>query len=376
MDLYGEKKNAVRTIVFLCAIMLLLTIVDLLPVEEWRREDSTDISVPVPKPTKETIKDGTFMREYESFVEKEFVSKDNWQALRMQMDVLRGVREINGVYLGKDDYLIEKHTEDSFSEENLQRSMDAMQKLLEEFPQAKLMAVPTTDNILTDNLPAFAPYYDQRGLLEQIKSILGEQAVIDVYDVMKAHAEEAVFYRTDREWTSLGAYYGYLEFAKSFYLPAKQYLKQEPVKVSEDFRGALYEQAGRAVDAEEIWMFPATADKRYTITYDGTKTTDTFYEPEYLGGEDPLGYFLDGLHAVTEIERESFSEKKLFIIKDGFGESMIPLLARHYKNVYVVDLSCYNDKLIDFMKECDENGDMDVLVLYDCVTFAESFRIP
>ena len=66
----------------------------------------------------------------------------------------------------------------------------------------------------------------------------------------------------------------------------------------------------------------------------------------------------------------------MFIIKDGFGESMIPLLARHYKYVYVVDLNCYNDKLIDYMKECDENGDMDVLVLYDCVTFAESFRIP
>ncbi len=376
MDLYGEKRNAVRTIVFLCAIMLLLTIVDLLPAEKWLRGDGADISVSVPKPTKETIKDGTFMREYESFVEKEFVSKDNWQNLRTHMDVLRGVREINGVYLGKDDYLIEKHTEDVFSEQNIQKSVDSMQKLLEEFPQAKLMPVPTTDNILTDKLPAFAPYYDQSGLMEQIKSTLGEQAVIDVYDVMKEHAEEAIFYRTDREWTSLGAYYGYLEFAKAFQLPAKQYLKQEPVKVTEEFCGALYDKVGRDADAEEIWMFPGTTDKRYTITYDGTKTTDSFYEPDYLEGADPLGYFLDGRHAVTEIERESFSEKKLFIIKDGFGESMIPLLARHYKNVYVVDLSCYNDSLIDFMKECDENGDMDVLVLYDCVTFAESFRIP
>jgi hypothetical protein len=39
-----------------------------------------------------------------------------------------------------------------------------------------------------------------------------------------------------------------------------------------------------------------------------------------------------------------------------------------------VDLSCYNGNLIDFMKECDTNGDMDVLVLYDCVTFVESFQ--
>lgn len=374
MDLYGEKKNAVRTVSFLCAIMLVLSIVDLLPQKYVSLGKEREVSAFVPKPAKEAVKTGTFMEAYEDYVLEDFVSRENWKAFRTHMDVLRGVREINGVYLGKDDYLIEKHLEEDFAVETIDKRLKNMQKLVKAFPQTKLMPVPTADNILTDQLPAFAPFYDQRPLLEQMKSVLGEERVIDVYDILKEHEEEELYYRTDREWTSLGAYYGYQAFAKTYRLPAVQYLKHEPEKVTEDFSGDLYDKVGIASKEEEIWMFPATLDKKYTITYDGEKTSNSFYEPIYLEGEDKLGYFLDGRHAVTEIERESFSKRKLFVIKDGFGSNMIPLLARHYKTVYVVDLSCYNDNLIDFMKECDTNGDMDVLVLYDCVTFVERFQ--
>ncbi len=374
MDLYGEKKNAVRTVVFLCAIMLVLSIADMLPQEYISLGRDRETKTFAPKPVKEAVKSGTFMEEYEDYVLEDFVSRENWKVFRTHMDVLRGVREINGVYLGKGDYLIEKHLEEEIEADTIDMRLESMQKLVKAFPQTKLMSVPTADNILADRLPAFAPFYDQCPLLEQMKNVLGEERVIDVYDTLKEHAKEKIYYRTDREWTSLGAYYGYLEFVKAYHLPAAQYLKQEPEKVTEDFRGDLYDKVGMAVKAEEIWMFPDTLDKKYTITYDGEKTTNSFYESAYLEGEDKLGYFLDGRHAVTEIERDSFSQRKLFIIKDGFGANMIPLLARHYKTVYVVDLSCYNDKLIDFMKECDTNGDMDVLVLYDCVTFVERFQ--
>lgn len=374
MDLYGEKKNAIRTVGFLCAILLVLSIADLLPEEyvSLGKERKTEALVPLP--VKGAVQNGTFMEAYEDYVLEDFVSRENWKAFRTHMDVLRGVREVNGVYLGKDDYLIEKHLEKDFAPEIVDKRLGYMQILVKEFPQVKLMPVPTADNILSEKLPAFAPFYDQRLLLQQMKNVLGEERIIDIYDILKEHAEEELYYRTDREWTSLGAYYGYQAFAKTYHLPAAAYLKQGPEKVTGDFRGGLHNKVGIASKAEDILMFPTTLDKKYTITYDDGKITNSFYEPAYLEREDKLGYFLDGRHGVTEIERESFSKRKLFVIKDGFGSHMIPLLARHYKTVYVVDLSCYNDKLIEFMKECDTNGDMDVLVLYDCVTFVERFQ--
>ena len=101
---------------------------------------------------------------------------------------------------------------------------------------------------------------------------------------------------------------------------------------------------------------------------------NSFYTEDYLVGKNKYGYFLDDNHGLVEIERESFSDRKLFIIKDSYANSMIPLMAHHYKKIYVVDLRYFNGNLLDFMKECDTTGEMDVLVLYNCVHFVEDFQ--
>ena len=62
------------------------------------------------------------------------------------------------------------------------------------------------------------------------------------------------------------------------------------------------------------------------------------------------------------------------MIKDSYANSLIPLLAHHYKKIYVVDLRYYNGKLKELMQECDSTGQMDVLVLYNCVHFVEDFQ--
>ena len=51
------------------------------------------------------------------------------------------------------------------------------------------------------------PYYDETLLLDQVAQHVGEHYV-DVYSVLKEHAGEEIYYRTDHHWTSLGASYG------------------------------------------------------------------------------------------------------------------------------------------------------------------------
>ena len=38
---------------------------------------------------------------------------------------------------------------------------------------------------------------------------------ISIFDTLKAHANEYLYFRTDHHWTQLGAYYGYVEFCKA-----------------------------------------------------------------------------------------------------------------------------------------------------------------
>ena len=374
MDLHGERKNAWKTVVFLCAIMLAFLVGDLLQEDVFFSESENRILASKPKLSKETLLSGKYMEDYEEYTNDQFVSRDTWIMLKTRMDALLQKKEINGVYLAKEDYLIEQHLPEDFPQEKVDKKLALLNKLVEAYPQTKVMLVPTADNILTEKLPAFAPYFDQRAFLQQVKDAIGEERVIDVFPTLQEHAEEDIYYRTDHHWTTLGTYYGYEEFTKAYGLPTRWYLKGEMKAVAEDFQGTLQSKLNLPTEGEAIYMFPRTLEQEYQITYDLMEQADSFYEESYLEGKNKYGYFLDDNHAFIEIERESFSEKTLFIIKDSYANSMVPMLAHHYKNVYVMDLRYFNGKLLDFMQTYDTNGDMDVLVLYNCVHFIEDFK--
>ena len=60
---------------------------------------------------------------------------------------------------------------------------------------AKVMLVPTADNIHTDKLPAFAPHYDEMRLLAKVK-VVGEGTISMCIHIAGA-CGEPIYYRTD-----------------------------------------------------------------------------------------------------------------------------------------------------------------------------------
>ena len=374
MDMYGERRNAWKTVIFLCVILLAFLIGDLLQKDVFFSESENRILTSKPRLSKKGLLSGDYMEQYEGYVNDQFVSRNTWIMLKTRMDLLLQKKDINGVYLARDNYLIEQHIGETFTQEVIDKKLELLNKLVELYPQTKVMLVPTADNILTEKLPASAPYFDQRVLLQQVKDSIGEEHVIDMFQVLEPHAQEEIYYRTDHHWTSLGAVYGYEAFTKAYGLSARWYLKEDMQTVTNEFLGTLQSKLNLPMEPEEIKIHPRTLDTKVQITYDFGKKSDSFYSENFLQGKNKYGYFLDDNHAVVEIERNSFSEKILFVIKDSYANTMIPLLAHHYRKVYVMDLRYFNGNLPEFMQSCDEYGNMDVLVLYNCVHFLEDFN--
>ena len=52
-------------------------------------------------------------------------------------------------------------------------------------------------------------------ILPSIAAQNPEVKTISIFDTLKAHANEYLYFRTDHHWTQLGAYYGYEEFCKA-----------------------------------------------------------------------------------------------------------------------------------------------------------------
>lgn len=374
MELQKDKRNAWRNVLLFSAILLVFCVVDLLQSDIFFSETENRILASKPKLTMQNLLSGEFAADYKEYVDDQFVSRDNWITIKTYMDMGLQKKEMNGIYLAKDDYLIEQHLPEEYSQETVDEKVVLLQDLVKVYPQTMVMLAPTADNVLIDKLPMKAPYYDQSVLLEQVKSAIGGAQVVDVFDTLREHSGEDIYYRTDPHWTTLGAYYAYLEWARVKGFSPVRFPLSSLQTVTEEFQGSLQPQVNFAVEGEAIQIFPQTQILPVKVTYDFSEETDSLYEESYLEGKNKYGYFLDDTHGMVEIETTSPINKQLFIIKDSYANSMIPLLTTHYEKIYVLDLQYLNGSLFDLMQTCDERGNMDVLVLYNCIEFLDEFQ--
>ncbi|MDL2301292.1 hypothetical protein LJC58_02950 [Lachnospiraceae bacterium OttesenSCG-928-D06] len=369
----SEKRNALITVCFFCTIMLLFTIADFFTKDRIFSENENRVLASKPKATKETLLSGKYMEEYEDYVTDQFISRDTFIMIKTWGDIYLQKRAINGVYLSKDDYLIEQHLEEDIDKQKVADKIALLQALLEDY-DGKVMLVPTADNILSDKLPVNAIYYDQKELLQQVEEAVSTERVIDVYGVLEEHTEEYIYYRTDHHWTSLGAYYAYRQWAVSLKRIPYRLDLDNTVVVTEDFLGTLHSKVNIDVEADSIFMFPETTRRPVSIVYDFQAKSQSFYEEKYLETKNKYGYFLDDTHAFMEIETQYPNGRVLFLIKDSYANSFIPLLMPHYEKIYVVDLRYYHNSLYDLIEQSTQNEKFDLLVLYNCIHFIEEFQ--
>ncbi|MCM1112351.1 MAG: DHHW family protein [Muribaculum sp.] len=367
-----DKLNAGLTVGIFCVIVLVLTAADLMQSDRLFSETENRLLASRPEPSVGRVLDGSFMEAYETYVTDQFVERDKWIGIKTGTDLLLQKREINGVYLGRDGYLIEKHDPRDYPAETVRRKLELLETLTKRW-DARVMLVPTADNVLTDRMPPYAEFYDQRAFLEEVRSRVGEARLIDVYPVLLEHSGEEIYYRTDHHWTSLGAWYGYRTWAEAMgEIP--QVSPQDAVTVAEDFLGTLHARLNFPVEPDRIEYFPATTERPVRLLYDMQTETDSCYEEKYLAAKNKYGYFLDDNHAFIEMDTSLRNGRTLFVLKDSYANCMIPLLAMHYEKIYVVDLRYLNGKLFPFMECYEPETGMDVLVLYNCIHFLEEFR--
>lgn len=368
-----EKRQAALTVGVICAILLVFTIADFLDKDRLYSEKEKRMLAQKPRLTKETLLDGSFMEDYEEYVTDQFVARDKWTGIKTTADVALLKQEINGVYLCDDDYLIEKHEEADYPQELQDEKLALLEPLVERW-DAKVMLVPTADNIMKNKLPAYAEYFDQAEFLTRVYERVGEDNYIDVYSVLLEHRDEELYYRTDHHWNSLGAYYGYQAWVDAMDYPAISYDLADMETVSDDFLGTLHAKVNLDWQPDTIEYFPLTDYWPAQVTYDMTVTRNSMYEEKHLDGNNQYAYFLDDNHAFVEIDTRSISGDTLFIIKDSYANCMIPLMAMHYDKIYVVDLRYMNGQLFPLMESVEPKDGMDVLVLYNCVHFLEDFK--
>ena len=314
---------------------------------------------------------GGYEKQFETYENDQFPLRDMWITLKATTDRLMGKVEENGVYLGKNGYLMEAFN--APSQTQYDATVNAMTSFAQEHSDLKQYALiaPNSVNILKSNLPAFAPADDQNPWIDKLKESLTSAGVtfIDIRDTFTDHKAEDLYYHTDHHWTTLGAYYAYLQAAAAMGIDTSSD-SYDKAPVSQTFKGTLSAKSGfRSGETDEIDVFLPNGDNALSsvVNYvDEQKKSASFYDTSKLNTRDKYALFFGGNHAQIKISTPTESNNTLLVLKDSYANSFIPFLAQHYRKIIMIDPRYYYGDLEQLLQV--ENV-QEVLYLYNANTF-------
>ena len=177
---------------------------------------------------------------------------------------------------------------------------------------------------------------------------------IDVFSSLYEHRKEYIYFRTDHHWTQLGAYYAYREYCKSRGISAFSLDKFTKAEYG-GFYGTFYFYMNRPEALKEnpdsIVAYTGPVNSMHFQNADGKEgDANLINDASSMLPGNKYNCFMLGDHPYVEIHNEN-GEKNLLVIKDSYANAFVPFLARHYKNIYVVDYRYYGKKLPSLIRE-------------------------
>lgn len=203
-------------------------------------------------------------------------------------------------------------------------------------------------------------------IYSSINAINPNVTTVPVYDALKLHNNDYIYFRTDHHWTQLGAYYAYDEFCKAkgiTTMPLDSFEK----KSYEGFLGSFYNDLQSAAmsanpDTVEAYISDANTTLSYTdISGNVIEGWPVIQDGSAYDTENLYLIFCAADQPYEEIVNADLSDgSSCIIVKESFGNVFIPFLTNHYQNVYVVDYRYYNGDISDL---AHEKGVSDVILI-------------
>lgn len=189
--------------------------------------------------------------------------------------------------------------------------------------------------------------------IANIDEHLKDVTPIDLIPILSKHTEEHIYSRTDHHWQPLGAYYSAQEFCKIAEVPFAD-LSTYTKHTIENYVGTLYGYSGSIIIKEnpEDFVFYAPNNEYSTEYFDIDNTPQGKGEllVEATGSSAYLT-FMGGDDKITHVTTDVKNGRNLVIIKDSYGNALVPFLTSSFENIYVIDMRYFELNAIDYIKD-------------------------
>lgn len=378
------KKIKMMGIILYCSILALGAGISWLkPQKEYSDRENRMLETK-PEFVLDEVLQGDYQKHYETYLNDQVFCRDMWVNMSAQLQRLEGKQEINGVWIGKDGYLLEKMQEADYDDAQVKENVSLLSDFLNEAvkrygkKRVSCLMLPDKAQAIPDKLPAFAVLEsgkaDQAAASLQAK-LRKPEILIRAQEALCAHAQEYIYYRTDHHWTTLGAYYAYCAWAQQTKHKAKDLAEYTRETVYDDFYGTTYNKAHVRVEPDQVEIFHHKNQEGVQVQLDdGEQAADSFYFPkEAEKGFDRYQIFFSKNTGQITVSTKANTGRNLLIIKDSFANCFVPFLAGDYDRIILVDFRYSKENIWEILEKHDEITD--VMALYQVNQFMQDTNL-
>ena len=191
---------------------------------------------------------------------------------------------------------------------------------------------------------------------------------IDAYTELSKHTNEYIYFRTDHHWTARGAYYAYKAFCNKNGFNCTPLENYETGRL-DNFVGTMYNYTQAQVlvdnpDYVEYFMPIVSAEGQYfsnAAMNDGR--TLRIISTDITARGSKYMCFIQGDKALERIVTSNQNGRKILVIKESYGNAMVPFLLENYNEVFVLDPRQDGVKDMNLPQFVIDNGINEVLFI-------------
>lgn len=374
-------KNKCTTIIFILFIAIFF-IISVVKKDTGFADTENRVLEQKPEFSMESLIEGMYTNSYQNYVRDQFPFRNEFVSMRNYIEKFMMKKEINGVLVCEDDYYIESHKRENYTDEQAVKNVNELETFVEKYSSMDTIKsisveiVPTAQTVMTNKMTGTMYAFDQNEYISEIADETGE-CFVDTFSVLKEHDDEYIYYKTDHHWTTYGAYLVYKEWATKNNLNPVEMEQIDVKTVTKDFLGTINNKLNLKMSTDTIESY-VVKDMNLTVSYNlSDEIKETVFEESFLEKKDKYGYFFGGNPGVVSItnneeSKENNNDRNLLIIKDSYANCISNVYAANFENTYVVDLRYFNMSIEEFISEYQIT---DILVLYNVDSFATDTKI-
>lgn len=249
----------------------------------------------------------------------------------------------------------------TYREEVADSYATVVNQLGEALPEVSVydMIVPLGSGVIfPDNLKDQIQSTDQREAMQSIFAKLNDSVqAVDVYPDLMEHRKEYIYFRTDHHWTALGAYYAYETFCKEKGMEPLD-LNELEKKEFQGFLGSFYKDTDQDKALEKNPDVITAYVPKSNATLEVKASDGTIYNWNIINDVTDYGAglkystFVAGDNPISTITNQDITDgSSCVVVKESFGNALIPFLVDHYQKIYIIDYRYWTGSLIDLAKE-------------------------